>query len=248
MPKPNFFIVGAPRCGTTALSEYLRGHPNVFMCHPKEPFYFATDFPQYASSNVKTEKQYVELFSKANENQYMIGEASAIYLYSEKAMQNIRKFAPEAKIIVMLRNPVDLVSSMHSQLLYSRDEDVIEIQNAWELSSERKQGLKIPKLCRDRKILYYDEIAKLGSQLERLMKIFPNKQIKIIFSEDFFKNTKDVYQEVLNHLGLPDDERADFQKINQNKHHKLGWLANVTQHPPKKLINMIMKLKKKIGI
>jgi len=44
MPKPNFFIVGAPRCGTTALSEYLRGHPNVFMCHPKEPFYFAT-FP-----------------------------------------------------------------------------------------------------------------------------------------------------------------------------------------------------------
>lgn len=248
MPKPNFFIVGAPKCGTTALSEYLRGHPNVFMCHPKEPFYFATDFPEYASAYVKTEKQYVELFSKANENQYMIGEASAIYLYSEKAIQNIREFAPEAKIIVMLRNPVELVSSMHSQLLYSRDEDVIEIQKAWELSSERKQGLKIPKLCRDRKSLYYDEIAKLGSQLERLMEIFPKEQIEIIFSEDFFKNTKAVYQEVLSYLGLPDDERTDFPKVNQNKHHKLGWLANVTQHPPKELTNMIMKLKKKIGL
>jgi len=248
MPKPNFFIVGAPKSGTTALSEYLREHPNVFMCHPKEPFYFATDFPKYASSHVKTEEQYVELFNKANKDQYMIGEASAIYLYSEQAIQNIRVFSPEAKIIVMLRNPVDLVYSMHSQLLYSRDEDVIEIQKAWELTSERKQGLRIPKLCRDRKSLYYDEVAKLGSQLERLMKIFPNEQIKIIFAEDFFNNTKAVYQDVLEYLGVLDDKRTDFPKINQNKHHRLGWLANVTQHPPKKLTNMMMKLKRIIGL
>ena len=63
MTRPNFFIVGAPKCGTTALSEYLREHPNAFLCQPKEPHYFATDFPTHRY--VTKEEAYLKLFREA---------------------------------------------------------------------------------------------------------------------------------------------------------------------------------------
>ena len=74
MRKPNFFIVGAPKCGTTALSEYLREHPQVFMSRPKEPHHFATDMPRYRFT--KNEADYLDLFSGADDSHTAIGEAS----------------------------------------------------------------------------------------------------------------------------------------------------------------------------
>ena len=110
MPIPNFFIVGAPKCGTTALCEYLKYHPNVFMSTPKEPHYFAEDFERYR--HVKTEDKYLALFGDCNDRHLMIGEASVFYLRSTRAVSLIRDFNPDAKIIVMLRNPVDMVYSL----------------------------------------------------------------------------------------------------------------------------------------
>jgi len=245
MPKPDFFIVGAPKSGTTSLSVYLREHPNVFMCYPKEPFYFSTDFPKF--TRVKTETDYLNLFSSATKTHYRIGEASVIYLYSKTAIRNIKTFNPRARIIVMLRNPVDLVYSMHSQLLYTREEDVKDFEKAWRLVKDRKRGVRIPKLCRDQKNLYYNEIAKLGNQVERLNSIFPKEQIKIIFFKDFIQDTQRVYREVLDFLELPDDHRVYFGKVNQNKYHKYGWLANFTQRPPNRLAHTVMELKNIFG-
>jgi len=248
MTKPNLFIVGAPKCGTTALSEYLREHPNVFMCEPKEPFYFATDFPRYESIIAKTEEEYLALFEGVTESEYVVGEASVIYLYSKEAIQNIMNFSSNAKIIVMLRNPVELVYSMHSQLLYSSDEDEADFEKAWNLIEQRKKGNNIPEKCRDRKMIFYDEIAKQGEQLERLLNIFKKENVKVIFSEDFFNNTEKVYQDVLGFLGLENDNRKSFPRINQNKHHKFRWLGQFTQRPPHKLINFILKIKNTLGI
>jgi len=245
MPKPNFFIVGAPKCGTTALSEYLREHPNVFMCTPKEPHYFATDMPKYRVVN--TEKEYLALFDEVTPDHLAIGEASVWYLYSKEAIKNIKKYNANSKIIVMLRNPVDLIYSMHSQSLYSMNEDEKDFQRAWELSAKRKKGFNNPKECKDIKVLFYDDVAKLGEQVERLMAVFPLDQIKIIFSEDFFSNTGFIYKEVLKFLGLPDDHRRNFPVINQNKRHMLEWAGGFTQHPPKKILNFYFFIKKAVG-
>ncbi|NJO14781.1 MAG: sulfotransferase [Thioploca sp.] len=68
MKKPNFFIVGAPKCGTTALSEYLSSHPNVFMSYPKEPHYFSTDMPNKRSSS--SLEDYLQLFKKMLKHTY----------------------------------------------------------------------------------------------------------------------------------------------------------------------------------
>jgi len=244
--KPNFFIVGAPKCGTTALSEYLREHPRVFVSGPQEPHFFATDLPRLQI--VKSETDYLKLFVPAAEMNDAVGEASAMYLYSQKAIENIHVFDGAAKVIVMLRNPVDLAYSMHSQMLYSRDEDVAEFELAWQLIEKRKHGSNIPRQCRDTKLLIYDEIAKLGEQLLRLTEKFSKEQVKIIFFEDFASDTADTYRDTLNFLGVPDDNRTEFPRIKPNRRHTIGWLANFTQRPPSVLLNIAMRAKVVLGV
>ena len=115
--NPNLFILGAPKCGTTSLYTYLREHPNIFFSHIKGPHYFATDFENYRS--VKTKVDYANLFSEANAQHSIIGEASVLYLYSENAIKGIYNDNPNAKLIIMLRNPIEVVQSWHAQMLWS---------------------------------------------------------------------------------------------------------------------------------
>src|SRR4029078_338240 len=98
-PRPNLFIVGAPRSGTTALHAYLSTHPDVFMSDPKEPMYWADDLPGAMRSShapVATLDEYLALFAKAEPRHRVIGEASPIYLRSRSAIPRIEAFAPDA--------------------------------------------------------------------------------------------------------------------------------------------------------
>ena len=141
MPRrPNFFILGAPKCGTTALSEYLREHPRAFVSQPKEPHYFCGDFDYYYAPGQRSEEHYLRLFDAATDDHLAVGEASVWYLYSADAARNIAAFDPATRVIVMLRNPVDLVPSLHSQLLYMLDEDEPDPARAWELQEARRRG------------------------------------------------------------------------------------------------------------
>ena len=118
---PNFFLAGAPKCGTTSLSEYLRAHPNVFMCCPKEPFYFDDDLTRIHA--VGSFDDYLALFRNCGEEHLAVGEASTCYLFSRNAMKRIHAFNDEAKIIVMFRNPADFLPSLHAELLFNFNED-----------------------------------------------------------------------------------------------------------------------------
>jgi hypothetical protein len=246
MPIPNFFIVGAPKCGTTALYSYLLEHPNIFMSTPKEPHYFLTDMPR--KKDVPDAETYFSLFEPAAEQHLAIGEASVWYLYSQEAIKNIKQVNPEARLIAMFRNPADMVYSMHSQHLYGRTETETDFARAWEQTPARKCGQNISRNAREPKLLYYDEIAKYGEQLERLYSYFPREQVKVIFYDDFKKDTRQVFNEVLSFLQLPFLELVDFSPVNQNKRHKLGWLANFTQRPPKTLVKISEGIKTLTGI
>ena len=245
--KPNFFIIGAPKCGTTALSEYLKTHPNIYMSTPKELFYFADDFPAYQEA--KTEAEYLKkFFSNILPRHQAVGEASALYLYSSVALKNLYQFDPNAKIIVMLRNPVDVVYSYHSQLLYDGDENEPDFERAWKLQSVRKKGENISNFCREPRLLQYAEFGKLGRQIEHLLGIFPPENIHIIWFEDFSNSTQLAYEKVLNFLEVPSDNRTEFERFNANKIHKSSLLGKVTQKPPKFLIDAAMKTKQIMGI
>jgi hypothetical protein len=177
-----------------------------------------------------------------------IGDASACYLYSSVAIKEIYQFNSQAKIIVMLRNPIDLVYSYHSQLLYASDEDEPDFEKAWRLQDVRKQGKKIPPYCRDSALLQYAAVARLGEQIERLLTIFPREQIEIILFDDFAKFTNQVYERVLYFLEIPSDNRTEFNRINQNKSHKVKIVGSFSERPPKVLTTMIMQVKKLLRI
>lgn len=224
--RPTFFIVGAPKSGTTALDSYLDGHPFIHMARPKEPHYFATDLPRYR--DVSTEADYIQLFDGRGENE-IGGDASVFYLYSKVAIRLIKRFDPSSKLILMLRNPVDIAHSFHSQLLFGGDEDIESFAEAWDAIPARKAGERIPRHCRARELLYYDEIALLGSQLERVFAEFPREQVHLIFFEDFSADAGREYRRVLEFLGVPDDGRTDFPRVNANRRHRLPFMPLINR-------------------
>ena len=244
MPRPNFFIVGAPKCGTTALRHYLLDHPDVFFCEPKEPHYFATDFPTHRY--VTTESNYVKLFDAAGDRT-AIGEASSWYLYSKEALANIRKFAPEAKIIAMVRNPVKMVPSMHGQLFRDFAETEPDLQRAWDLQDERRDPARLPRNRNTRydpSTFLYADACRLGEQIERLLAVFPSEQVKIILFDDLTRDTAGVYASVLDFLGLPQDGRQDFPAVNVRRAYKslrAGRMIFV-------LWSALSRLKSRVGI
>jgi len=243
--KPNFFIVGAPKCGTTALATYLNEHENVFISNPKEPHYYATDFPKYRCCT--EEEKYFELFHNANEDG-AIGEASVFYLYSKEAIKNIHANYPDAKIIVMLRNPIEMVYSLHSQLFYTADEDVEDFKTAWELEEDRKKGLHIPSKCREPKLLFYKEVAKYSEQLENIYQYFPKSQVEVILFDEFKKDTLNVYKNILAFLNVDYDGRNEFKKINENKKIKSQTINELVVRTPSFIKKSVKFIKTILGV
>lgn len=244
--KPNFFIVGAPKCGTTALSEYLKTHPNIFISDPKEPHFFAQDITGYSCCN--SLNKYQKIFENILKEQTLVGEASVLYLYSDEAIKRIYDFNPQSKIIIMLRSTIEYIYSYHSQLLLNTDENIDNFQIAWKLEKERKEGKHIPKTCRCQKLLYYRDIGKLGEQVEKVLKIFPKEQVLFLLMDDMKKDMRQVYLDTLNFLGVEDDGKKDFPKINENKKHKLKVIGQLRNNPPKTLLRIIQKIKKVLRI
>ena len=162
MKEPNFFIIGAPKCGTTSLARWLSEHPEVFMSPVKEPHFFSTDF---SLGDFSDENSYYALFADACPNHIAVGEASATYLRSEVAVMNIENKHRRARYIVMLRNPVDMAHSLHWQAVFSGDENAEDFEQAWRLNSKRENGQDIPPNCRDPKTVQYRRFCSLGEQL-----------------------------------------------------------------------------------
>lgn len=243
--KPSFFIVGAPKCGTTALYEYLRPHPHIFMPEIKEPHFFATDLGTYP--RIKTLADYLDLFSAATSAHQQLGEASVYYLRSSVAIPGIREFNPEAKLIAMFRNPVDMVYSLHSQLLHVSEETVVDFETAWRLQERRARGLDLPARIRSPLLVQYFQIGQFGTQVQRMLSCFPREQVKLILYDDFATSPQRIYQEVIAFLEVPQDGRTEFPRINENKAARLPWLRRFYRKPPSPLRAAVRSLKRAVG-
>ena len=248
MKKPNFFIIGAPRCGTTALYRYLRTHPQIYMSDPKEPSYFCDDFsPQFRRCT--DEKTYLQTyFAGAGEHHKVVGEASAMYLYSKTAVHNIKIFNPGAKLIVLFRDPVEMLYSFHARYVYDFVIEEKDFVASWNLQTVRSQGECLTSRCVEPAFLQYRAVASFGEQLQRVYSYFPRQQVKVIFYDDFNRDPAAVYADVLDFLGVPHDGRHDFPVINANRHHRLDWLGKVLHDMPPSLTRTVAALKKSLGI
>ena len=170
--KPNFFIVGAPKCGTTSLHEYLQRHPDVFMPFYKEPHYFGSDLEGSRFRQFRGQpERYLKLFRDARGEQ-RIGESSPWYLSSRRAAEEIHAYEPQAKIIIMLRNPVDMMYSMWSQFRYSGNEQIETFEAALEAEPERRRGERIRRAAHCISGLYYRDMARFSEQVGRYFELF----------------------------------------------------------------------------
>ncbi len=229
MKKPDFFIVGAPKSGTTSMCEYLNKHPQIFIPEIKEPNFFGSDLT--GIRNFSTIEEYLDLF-KGNED-LLCGEGSTWYLFSKTAAQQIYNYNPEAKIIIMLREPVSLLYSLHSQMLYDGfNEDIEDFKSAIKAENDRKNGNRIPKKCKRKEALFYSEVVKFTEQVERYFHVFGRKKVHVIIFDDFKNQTSKVYKETLDFLGVNSNFRPEFKIINANKKVRSKVLRNFLQTPP----------------
>ena len=221
-PPPDFVIVGAPKCGTTALYKTLQRHPGIAMSPAKEPYYFASEYPGHRM--VRDEAAYDELFAHAREGQVR-GEASAIYLSSENAIRAILNRRGDAKFIALVRDPVEMFISFHNECLKGLDEDEADPEKAWRLQEERAAGRRIPKLCSEPGYLHYRKICSLGSQIQRLFELVPADRRLVISMEQLDKNAIVIHQEIASFLGVEDIGMADFGRENVYARHRITTLA-----------------------
>lgn len=226
MKTINTFIVGAPKCGTTSLANYLSTHSDVCLSNPKEPHYFSSDFKN-RTLNLKS--QYLNCFK---ENKSCMIDASTWYLFSSDAAKNIFEYNPNAKIIIMLREPSSMVFSLFLQNKFNGTENET-FENALYLEAHRKLHKKSPNSKEPYKRFLYRETGVFTPQLDRYYKLFPSENIKIILFQDFVKDTNKIYIEVLDFLKLEQKlPKEGFKVYNKYKSNKSQLFKQFLAHPP----------------
>ena len=195
--KVDFFIVGAPKAGTTSLYHYLDEHHDICMSSDKEPNYFSDEELQqqdmyYGKSRVETLDIYHSLFDKHSESKIK-GEASVSYLFYKNVPKKIKEYNPNAKIIIMLRNPSHRAFSHYLMdrrlgLVYDSFEDIIE----------KKSNHKNAELFYQQ----YIEVGQYADQVSRYLEFFDRKNILFIEYEDFRKDIMNVMNRVYKFLNV----------------------------------------------
>lgn len=230
--KPNTFLIGAPKCGTSALASYLAMHPNVFMSIYKESHFWTEEFDKSFPGGCRSLGDYERLFEPASSQHLRLLDASTSYVYSRYAVSRILEYNPDAKFIVMFRNPIDVVHAFHMELLIYTYEDVVDFETAWNLQETRRAGKQLPVYSPCDLQLQYGYVASFGQHLQRIRSIIPQGNLLVIIHDDFCRNPALIYQQVMAFLAIPTDNRKEFPKVNESRQPRFKAVKDVIQHPP----------------
>ncbi|MBW8049686.1 MAG: sulfotransferase domain-containing protein [Cytophagales bacterium] len=206
---PNFFIVGAPKAATTFLYHHLNQHPEIYMSREKEPNYFSFEeiseqnlFHYYNKKGFKTLEEYEILFNNVK-NEKAIGEASVSYLFYPKVPQKIHQLVSNAKIIIILRDPIDRGFS-HYLMDYRLGLVHLTFE---EIVFQRVRHEKLP--------IYHQQYIELGfyyEQVKRYLDTFGLENVKVFFQEDLKKDTEKVLTSLFTFLGVNPNFRSNFEE------------------------------------
>jgi hypothetical protein len=229
--RPDFFIVGAPKSGTTAMYEYLRAHPQLFMPERKELRFFGSDLEIRDRSQLGMD-EYLAFFAGSGAAR-RIGTAYVWYLFSQRAAAEIHEFAPNAEIIAMLRNPIEMVWSLHSEHLFNGNEDIRDFTGALDAEPDRRQGRRIPAHAHLPQGLLYSQVPRYAEQLERYFTTFGRDRVHAIVYDDFAADVRSSYRSALSFLGVDADfSPPAFEVINANKRTRSEWFRQFLARPP----------------
>ncbi|HEY8178776.1 MAG TPA: sulfotransferase [Candidatus Limnocylindria bacterium] len=228
---PDFVIVGAPKSGTSAMYAYLREHPAIYLPPRKELRYFGTDLDDgYGRplSDANYDDHYAAIPAGA-----MVGTAYVWYLYSRAAAQQIAHVAPTARIIAMLRNPVDMLPALHAEHLSNGNEDIDDFADALAAEADRRAGRRIPPEAHLPQGLLYSEVPRYTEQLQRYVDAFGRERIQVAIFDDFRRDPAGVYAGVLRFLGLDPSFRPDsFAVVNPRHRVRSQRVRRFLSRPP----------------
>jgi Sulfotransferase domain len=212
---PDFFIVGHPKCGTSALFEMLRRRPDIYMPTVKETWFFAPELRRggVPAGRPQALEQYLSLFAAALPHQ-RIGEATPSYLRSRTAAKRIAELQPGARIVAILREPASFLRSLHLQFLQTHVETERDLRSALALEDERRAGRQIPARSQQPQDLLYSDIVDYVAQLKRYHAVFPREQVLVLIYDDYRDDNEATVRSVLSHLGVSEGAPIDALEAN----------------------------------
>ncbi len=231
MPRiPNLFIIGHPKCGTTALHQSLQQHPQIFMSDMKEPQFFADELRDNAPpwGLPTTLDAYLALFDAAGPEQ-VVGESSSSYLWSRVAASQIAELAPDARIVTLLREPAAFLRSVHMECLRARFEVETSLRAALALEEERRTGRRLPRGGHWPSLLLYSEFVRYTEQLQRYRSVFPPEQMCILIYDDYRRDNLGTIRTIQRFLGVDDIPPTGTVEVNLSARTRTR-VDNVVRH------------------
>lgn len=223
---PDFIIIGAQKCGTTSLYQYLGQHPAIAPALKKEVHFFDSNFDrgvQWYRAHFPT-VLYRHYARKVQGYRLITGEASPYYLFYPHAPRRVLELLPRVKLIVLLRNPVDRAYS-HYQMQKKKGLEPLSFAESIEAEPERLRGEREKMLADENYLsLNYKRYSYLArgiyvDQLQAWLRLFPKEQVLILKSEDFYTNPPAVYKQVLAFLEVPDWDLKEY-RIHYRHHYQ----------------------------
>ncbi|MFB9212462.1 sulfotransferase [Echinicola jeungdonensis] len=255
---PNLFIIGAAKCGTTSLHEYLAQHPEIFMARVKEPHFFAQventlyDYKEefspekeYHTWVIKEKDEYLNLFRDGQKSKYK-GESSPSYLWDPEAARKIYDFNPQAKLIVLLRDPIKRAFSHYQMDVHAGYQEKRNFYDAL------KEDFEMPDSQKGwNKSHLYMELGLYHQQLERFRELFSKEQIMVIRFEDFIQDIENGLKNIFEFLEVDNRRLTDIdfgKKHNQTQSPKYVFISKLKDNKViQKMIGLIPEgLKNKI--
>lgn len=210
--QPSFFVVGAAKSGTTALWTYFQKHPEIFVTDDiaaKELGYFSNQY------GIVEKERYYDFFSSAKEGQ-KIGEVCHVYLSSEESAQWIKNDVPDAKIVIILRNPVKRAYSLYNWMVMHGYEWVSSFEKALSLERHRMQHDR-ERLDGFKKNYEYFHSGLYADQVKRYFEVFGKENVLLLTHEVFMKNQLESLNSVYDFIGVSKVDSIDVRTINKSK-------------------------------
>ena len=226
---PNLFLAGAPKCGTTSLMHWLAQHPGIFAPLMKEPAYFASDFT--TSTATMSRSSYLELYEERGDVPYAI-DASTHYFHSRVAAERIARDCPDARILILLRNPVDAAYSLFHQLRYNGTEALTVFEDS--LAAERARAADLHPVKRGfPENLLYSRVYDFKGNIERFLLHFPRQQLAVLLLDDMRRDPRKMFEWILAWLSLDTSAAADihFDTSNAAKTFRARFLNDLAYYP-----------------
>ena len=237
-PMLDFAIVGQPKSGTTALAHFLAQHPQIAFSVPKESAFFATDFHRESDAfhgkqvyfSYRSAADFAGLFTHAAPGQ-LLGEGSTSSLYSTEAAANLHDHNPRLKCIMLFRDPVDMVQSLHQQYVNETAEDLDDFASAIAAEEERAAGNRLPRRVRTPAYVQYSKRARYTEQLARFEKLFPADQLLVLLADEFHDDNEGHYLRVLRFLGVDESFRPEFTTVHGSQAPRSSTLNRALNRP-----------------